>query len=151
MLNASVIYSNSRTKVLLIVSIILLPFGLGTTYFLVSNASWCLNLGATGLAIKTILIEFVSVIIILYINSKYLNMLFYKYVFHLVAIISIFLFLGIVSKFLSLLFLTNTFEIFLFSGFLYLLFCLLLLYLTPKIYGLDNLFIQNAINKIRKI
>jgi O-antigen/teichoic acid export membrane protein len=148
MLNASVIYSNSRTKVLLIVSIILLPFGLGTSYFLVSNASWCLNLGATGLAIKTILIEFVSIIIILYINSKYLEFNFYKYLMHIIVSTSLFLLLSILTKYLALYFFTNYIVVFFITGAFYILSCVLLLIISPKLFGLNSFFVKRALKKI---
>jgi O-antigen/teichoic acid export membrane protein len=148
MLNASVIYSNSKTKILLIVSLVLLPLGMISTYFLVGNAKWCLNLGATGLALKTIFFELTSVIIILYINSKYLKIEFYKYIIHIIATVFVFLSLGFLTKYLSNKLFTNGTVEFFSAGIFYLISSMLLFLFFPKIFGMNNLLVKRLLNNI---
>jgi O-antigen/teichoic acid export membrane protein len=97
MMSGSIIYATERTVIFRNLSFILAPLGALTSIILISPIAG-LNLGAAGLGIKILSFEFISVIIILFINARYLNLSFRKYFYHILYIPVIFLFIAVVSS-----------------------------------------------------
>jgi len=149
-LNGSVIYATGKTKILLNQSLFFLPVGMLLTYILLSNEKFGLDLGAVGLASKNVIIEFFSINVILYINSRYLNIGYWKYFAHMVLSILPFIVLAYIAHFLNYYVLhlldlsLNTFLTFLLSGIFYTLFTFIFLVIFPLIAGLH----RKDINKI---
>lgn len=90
MMSGSVIYATERTVIFRNMSFVLTPIGVFVSVILVSPIAG-ISLGAAGLAIKNISIEFLAVIVILFLNSRFLKISFRKYFFHIIYIPVIFL------------------------------------------------------------
>jgi len=97
MMSGSIIYATERTVIFRNLSFILAPLGALMSILLISPIGG-MNLGAAGLGIKILSFEFISVIIILFINARYLNISFRKYFYHILYIPVIFLFIAVVSS-----------------------------------------------------
>jgi hypothetical protein len=115
---------------------------------------WGLNLGAAGLAFKTIIVQVISVNIQLYYNSKLLKLNFLKYLIHQILVILILLCLAfisttIVNNFIKLTD-NNIFLIFE-TGIIYVLSVVILIFLKPAIFSLYNSDLTFFYNKFKKI
>jgi O-antigen/teichoic acid export membrane protein len=97
MMCGSIIYATERTKIFRNLSVILSPLGALTSILLISPIAG-VNMGAAGLGIKNLSFEFISVVIILFINARYLKISFRKYFYHIIYIPVIFLFIAVVSS-----------------------------------------------------
>jgi len=103
-LSGSVIYATERTYIFRNLAFILTPIGTLISVLLISPFAG-LNFGAVGLCIKHMTIEFISVVIILFLNSRYLKISFKKYFLHLIYVPAIFLVCaGASSSLINLLF-----------------------------------------------
>lgn len=85
MMSGSVIYATERTVIFRNISIVLTPISILVSAILISPIAR-INLGAAGLGIKNISLEFIAIIIILFLNSRYLKISFRKYFFHILYI-----------------------------------------------------------------
>ena len=114
-----------------------------------------LDLGATGLAIKFLIIQFLGVTIGLYFNTKYLKLSFLKFMGHKILVVIILSFLAyFINYFISLLF-SNVYIQFLLSGIMYFITTIILIYLYPRIIvqdrkGVDD-FLKSIIVLIKKV
>ena len=97
MMSGSVIYATERTKIFRNLSVILSPLGALTSILLISPIAG-MNMGAAGLGIKNLSFEFISVVIILFINARYLNISFKKYFYHLIYIPAIMICIALFSS-----------------------------------------------------
>ena len=97
MMSGSIIYATERTVIFRNLSLILTPLGALTSIILISPIVG-MNLGAAGLGVKNLALEFISVVIILFINAKYLNLSFKKYFFHLIYVPIVYLFIAEISS-----------------------------------------------------
>lgn len=124
------------SKISLIIAIIGVPVG----YFLIAPESKMgLNAGATGLAIKMVVMQIIGVNVQLYFNCRLLKLNFSRYVGH--QILSVFLFM--VFSALAMLIVDRLLVLqhfilinFLISGILYLCMIIGLLYYKPSLFGL---------------
>ena len=79
-LSSSVFYAMGQTKLYSNLGIIFILIGLPITYFLIAPLNkFGMNAGATGLAIKMVVINIISVNALIYFNSRQLNLNFWKY------------------------------------------------------------------------
>jgi len=91
-LSGSIFYATGQTKLYRNAGIVMLLAGIPVTYFLIApKAMWGLNAGATGLAIKTVIVNIVSVNVLLYFNARFLKLSFMKYLAHQVLSVASFL------------------------------------------------------------
>jgi hypothetical protein len=130
--------------------------GLPLTFFLLGPKEFgALEAGATGLAVKMVFMQFLSINIQLWFNSKYLSLSFWKFLFHQMLVI--FIFVSIAwgcSHLVSLLpFASHFVTQFLISGIIYSLMILGFIWAFPWIAALkkgemSGLLIQ-LINKLR--
>lgn len=143
-LNGSVIYANARTKFVLKLAILFAPIGLLTTYFLVSKGNFGINLGAEGLSYKMLFLELISVLIVLKINTKFLNLVYWRYVAHMLFSIIPFLVIAYLAHSLihfitSILFeISNLYADFLLSGIIYSLIVFAFVIKFPIILGIEK-------------
>lgn len=140
------------------IGILFMLIGIPVGYFLIAPESKMgLNAGATGLAIKMVIMQFIGVNVQLYFNCRLLRLNFLHYVFH--QIITILLFLALSAS--AMLFVDRLRVLqhhivinILFSGIVY--FCMIigLLYYKPSIFGLErediSFLTEWALQKIRK-
>ncbi len=149
-LSGSVIYATGRTKIFFKLTLIFTPIGMLLTYFLISNNNFGLNIGALGLAIKNISLELVSVVTILFINSRFLKISFVKYLSHMLLSILPFILFAYFSHYLifGLFHTSNTIIVFFFSGIIYSILSLISIFLFPVIFGLHKADLTYLKNKI---
>ena len=157
MLSGAVFMASGQTELYSKIGIIFMLLGIPVSYFLIAPENRMgLNAGATGLAIKMVIVQFLCVNMHLYFNCRFLKLNFGRYICH--QILSVFLFLAL-SGFVMIVIgkvslLQNKIIIkFLLSGMLYSSMVLGLLYYKPLIFGLDREDIssitQLLFNKIR--
>lgn len=143
-LNGSIIYATGKTKIFFKLALIFVPAGMVLTFFLISNKSIGLNLGAIGLAFKNLSLELVTVIIILFYNSRFLKIPFWKYILHMLLSVLPFTLFAFFSHHLVVFLLNsinmsqNIVAIVFISGFLYSIFSVLIVFFFPIIFGLHK-------------
>lgn len=78
-LNGTVYYSTSRTREYRNIGLSLMPFGLAMSFILIApEAFWGYDLGAVGLAIQMLIMQFITVNIMLFYNCKFLKTPYFK-------------------------------------------------------------------------
>ena len=152
-LSGSVFYATGQTKLYSRIGLIFLLAGLPIAYFAVApSEAMGLNAGATGLAVKFVLIQFIAVNVQLFFNSRFLKLNFLKYFAHQLISIGVLVAIAYVVKVL-----VNGINIsygriiipFLISGALYSFFVIAMIYFIPQTFGLRRMDVQNGIDKIR--
>jgi len=139
-LTASLFFATGQTALYRNIGIIFLILGLPLTYFLIAPVDKLgLNAGATGLAIKMVLINVIGVNVQLYFNTKQLNLRFWRYLGHQVLSIICLLVLAVLTTFgtdylltLRASLLTN----FLVAGLWYSVMVIGLAYFLPAVFGI---------------
>jgi len=82
-LSGSVLYATGQTALIRNIGIIFMLVGMPVTYFLIAPHNLAgLNAGATGLAIKMVLLQFFGVNVQLYFNAQLLGLRFWRYLEH---------------------------------------------------------------------
>ena len=154
-LNNSVIFANGRTSILLKLSLLFTPISMISTYLLLSDGNFGFNLGANGLAIKELCVEFVTVIIILYLNTSFLKVKFSYYLIHMIMSVIPFIaaayFLHYTVNYFSSGFGFSSNIIFLFfvKGALYSATSLIIVWLFPTLSGLTRNDILLQLNELK--
>jgi O-antigen/teichoic acid export membrane protein len=153
-LSGSVFLATGQTKKYARLGIMSVILGLPMLFFFVASSSFFgLNLGATGLATKMVLIQIIFVNIQLYYNSRLLNLNFWKYLGHqfvsvaCLLIISIFV-MWIVDYGIHLE--KQLILNFLLSGMIYTVLTATLVYFQPIVFGIssqDITFIKNILTE----
>ncbi len=99
-LSGSLFYASDRIKLYRNIGILFMLIGLPVTYFLIAPKNlFGLNSGAKGLAIKTIVMQFLAVNVLLYFNAKFLGLSFLKYLSHQIYSLFCFIFIAFISAF----------------------------------------------------
>jgi len=131
-LSGSLFYSTGQTKLYRNIGISMLPLGLVFTWLALGPSKYGgYELGALGLAIKTVFLQFIAVNVQLYFNSKYLNLSFIKYLFHQFFVLVVLFFVAILSKWVFSSVFNNLILSTLLSGLVYSIFILFVLYNFP--------------------
>jgi O-antigen/teichoic acid export membrane protein len=139
-LTASLFFATGQTALYRNIGILFLILGLPLTYFLIAPADKLgLNIGATGLAIKMVLINVLCVNVQLYFNTRQLHLSFWQYLgYQISSVICLLIFACIavvgVDYFLTLR--TNILINFLVSGIVYSIMVGGLAYLLPAVFGI---------------
>jgi len=155
-LNGSVIYANGRTSLVLKLALIFTPLSMITSWLLINTGYWGFNLGAEGLAIKEIILELISVVIILYVNTDFLELRFRNYLVHMIFSILPFLVFAYSAHFIvhwlcsELNFSPNPIILFFISGVVYSLLSLLIVWIYPMVFGLSRKDISTQIKSLFK-
>jgi len=154
-LNGSVFYASGRTKLYSKIGMTFRVLGLPIAFFALAPSEYLgLNAGATGLAVKIVLVQFIGVNVQLFYNAKLLKLNFIKYFAHQLIIISLLISISFLSKLLI-----DSFSVFsasriinfLSSGVLYSSIVVILVLIFPLIFGLYRRDINNIMSLIRKI
>ena len=130
-LNAALMFSAEKVIIYRNIGMFFAVLGLFMTFLML----YFYEKGAEGLALKMVVVQFLSVNVQLYYNSKYLNVRWLEYLYHQLISISMFTFVAYITKFSIY---EDRFANFFFSGFIYSLICLLLLLFFPKLFGLKS-------------
>ncbi len=153
-LSGSVFYATGQTSLYRNIGVLFMLIGLPVTYFLIAPVGkWGLNAGATGLAIKMVILQFIGVNVHLYFNSRYLKFSFWKYLGHQIFVIVCLLIIAtgatiVGNKILTIWGSESVVLRFLFSGVLYTLMVIALLYFLPIFMGLKKQDIQSLAHKM---
>jgi len=103
-LSAALLIATGQTKLYAKLAVIVMVGSLPISYFLLASDDYLipgLALGATGLAVKMVLIQFVGTNIQLYFNTKMLNLSFYKWLFYQFQTVGAVYFLATLSYWLA--------------------------------------------------
>jgi ABC-type multidrug transport system fused ATPase/permease subunit len=112
----------------------MMPLGLVFTWLTLSPIHFGgFELGALGLAIKTVFLQFIAVNVQLYFNSKYLKLSFLKYLIHQFFTLIILFSIAFLSKWAVSLIVNSLVLSALLSGVMYLIFIFLVIYIFPQI------------------
>jgi len=146
-LNGSIYFATGRTKLYRDVGLISLITGLPLVYVLVAPSSMMgLDAGASGLAIKFVLLQFITVNVRLFFNTKLLNVKFSKYFAHQLLCISCLLAVASLAKLMGsyLPVLSHNLIIsIIISGTIYTVLTAFLILLFPLLFGLRHNDIAN--------
>jgi O-antigen/teichoic acid export membrane protein len=130
----------------------MLPGLLLTIYLVAPKTLYGLELGAEGLALKTLIIQFFAVNAYLWIVSNYLKISFIKNIIYQVLIPILFFILVQLSQFISFLFFTDKgYNFFLLSGFFYTIATAISLYFFPRVFGISQIDFDNGKLRINEL
>ena len=151
-LSGSVFLATGQTKLYARLGILSVILGLPMVFVLVASSKFFgLNLGATGLATKMVLIQIIFVNIQLFYNSRLLNLNFWKYLGHQVVSMACLVIISLaVMWFVDYgIHLENHVMIsFLLSGMIYTGLVVILVYFQPIVFGItsqDVAYVKNLI------
>jgi len=151
-LSGSVFYAAGKTALYRNIGVAFMLIGLPTTFFLIApSAIMGLNLGATGLAIKMVILQLIAVNVMLFFNARLLKLSFWKYIAHqLICIVFLLL-----ASFLVTFTVDNFFYIgkniiinFALSGVLYSIVVFIIVYFFPDLFGMKRNDILKLIAKV---
>jgi O-antigen/teichoic acid export membrane protein len=101
-LNSSVFFATGQTKLYSSIGLILMIIGAPVTYFLIAPAGkFGLDAGATGLAIKMVVIQIIGVNVELYFSTRLLGLRFWRYLAHQIGSVGVFLILSFLADLLA--------------------------------------------------
>jgi O-antigen/teichoic acid export membrane protein len=139
-LTGSVLLATGQTRLYRNLSILMAPLGLPLTYVMLAPAEGMgVNAGATGLAIKFVILGFVAVNIQFFIIARFLKLAFFKYLSHQILCLTCLLSIAIVAKQFSGMIeplCGKPIIAFLFSGVLYSIAVLVIVLMLPIVFGL---------------
>jgi O-antigen/teichoic acid export membrane protein len=151
-LSGSVFLATGKTRQYSIIGIVFMFLGLPVTYFLLAPADkFGLNAGAIGLAMKTIILQFLAVNTQLFLNARWLKISFLSNLAHqlltlLILLTVSWLVQALVNHFLPAQTIAWSFFV---SGFTYTALVLLIVSLCPWLAGLARDDITKIIVKVR--
>jgi hypothetical protein len=124
--------------------------GIPIVFFLTAKVGhFGLNLGATGLAVKMVILQFIAVNIQLWFNSRLLRIPFYRYFFHQIGVLLIFISVALGVNSLGGLVFKDHIIKFITSGVVYTLISVVLVFYFPLIMGLKRQDIFYFISKLK--
>lgn len=136
-LSGTVIYASNRTKIFRNLMFFLGPLSLFLLFFLLNiERGW--GLGALGLGIKILLVEGISVVVILFLNSKYLKFSFLNSTIRFILIPIIIISVAFFVKWLVIFSLPNStvYVRFFLIGILFLIFIIIIIFKFSDFFGL---------------
>ncbi len=140
-LSGGLFYAMGETKLLRNISLFIAPFSILVSIILI----FFLKLGAIGLALKMVIVQFIGVNIQLYFNTKFLNLDFKYFLKHQLISILFFTAIG---------FLSYEVSNFILSGTIYTLWVIIFSYIFPQIFAtsreeIETIFLRlkNAIKR----
>ena len=147
-LSGSLMTATDRTREYGRISIFMTILGLPFTYLVLAPESyWGLNLGATGLAIKLVVLQIIGVNIQIWYNTKYLGLKMKNFLSHQVIVVMLFLLLASTGKIIV----GKAFGIgvvaLLASSILYFIFVVTIIFIFPSLISMSRLELLNHIKK----
>jgi len=156
MLSGSVLYAAHKTTLLRNIGLVTTPLSIAATFFLVGPKEYGgLDLGASGVALKLVALEFIGNNIILYFNCRMLDLDFWKHLFHQIFVVVLLTAAAFLCREGALLMLggmaTDWLLVMVGGGLLYVAVSLLMFYFTPSLVGIDKrqalMFLKQALSK----
>ncbi len=119
-LTSSLLWATGQTKVFRNLGVAFMLAGLPVSFWLVAPPQLLgLNLGATGLAIKMVALQFVGVNLYLWFNVRFLHLHFRKFLYHQLYSLAVLASIAWLASRIVNLLVTSTLIAFLISGFFY--------------------------------
>lgn len=139
-LSGSVFMATGQTALYRNIGLVFMVIGLLATYLFIAPAGmFGLEMGATGLAIKMVLVQFVAVNVQLYFNMKYLKRSFARYFGHQILSLALLLFLSLAASMLGNMFLSPyILPNFIFAGLVYSVLVLVTIAVFPVFFGMNK-------------
>ena len=139
-LTSSVFLASGKTRLYRNIGVVFLLMGLPVTYFMIAPESMMgLNTGATGMALKTVLLNVISVNVILYFVARQLGINFWLYLGHQIAVLGVLAAVAaVVSRVVDTFLLQSLHAIgcFFLSGIIYTMIVVGIVFVYPNIFGL---------------
>lgn len=148
-LNANFFFSTERVKLYRNIGLVTTFVGLVMIFFLLGPKRWGgLQAGATGLAVKMVILQLLSANVQLWINIKFLKLPFRRFLLHQIAIISIFTVMALICSHLSGYIMPNTNFIgsFMVAGIFYSLLAAILFVFKPEIFSFKRSDVTGLLN-----
>ena len=149
-LSGSVFFASGQTKLYRNIGIFSNVLGLALVYFMLAPPEKMgLNAGATGLAVKFVIIQFIAVNVQLFFNARLLNLRFIKYLGHQILCVGCFFSFAFLSKIVidGIGLLGDKIIInFILTGILYSVMVMVLCYFLPLVLGLRKDDVSNLVN-----
>lgn len=149
-LTGSLFFATGQTRIYRNVTIGVGLLGLPITLWLLGPKNWLgLDLGATGLALKTVLINFVGVNLQLWYCARIVKLSFWRFLWH--QVYSLVLLGGIawLVTAISAQVIMDTIPAFLLAGGVYMLGCLGVAVLFPQVFGMTRADQVNLLSQLR--
>ena len=155
-LSGAVFMASGQTALYSKIGIITMLIGIPICYFMIAPANKLgLHAGATGLAIKMVIVQCIGVNVQLFFNCRFLKLNFWRYVGHqIICVLNFLLFSAFATYVVNNIFIliNNVIIKFLLSGIIYTAMVLVSLYFMPILFGLNRMDItsmrQLVFNKI---
>lgn len=148
-LSASVYYAAGQTALYRNIGIVFSLIGVLLTYFLIAPKEIMgLGAGATGLAIKMVLVNIVAVNVRVYFNTRLLNLNYWRYLGHQILSLGVIMSVAVLAKqIVKLIFSEHIIVSFLVSGLVYSILVGFVVIAFPILFGLS----KNDIGKMKNI
>lgn len=151
-LNNAILFATGQMALKRNITIMQSLVGLPVSYLLMAPRElFGLNLGATGLALKMVLIQVIFVNILIYFNTKFLKLSFWHYVRHQILCTSCLLTASMISVYMA----NQVFGLggqgilsFFLSGAIFASLAALLVYLAPSVFGLNRQDIRTLTKRL---
>jgi O-antigen/teichoic acid export membrane protein len=148
-LSGSVFLATGQTKLYRNIGVSMMIVGLITTFiFIAPNKYGGLNLGASGLALRMIIVQFIGANIQLKYNATYLKISFIKYFTHQIIVALGLYSIVYLSRTLALLFISNVMLTVIISGLIYTISTLAIIYKFPRIIIMTQQELKNHLKPI---
>lgn len=156
-INGTFFYATAKTKLFTIIGTTMMAVSIPVTYFILAPASGIvpgLGLASTGLAIKMVLLQIISVNICIYFVSRGLSTkpeFLYQFKIIILLLAVAFTIKKTVGAFGELINFTNFFVIGAVSLLVYLCLVAFIMYLFPQITGVDRKYLVKSFNLARMV
>ena len=148
-LNGSVFYATDQTKLYRNIGIGMKVFGLLVTFYLIAPSSYGgLALGASGIALSMIIVQFIGVNVQLLFNTKYLNISCMKFLFHQGVVIGAFSLMAYISNSVLEQLVQNEIIFLIGNATLYFILTFILIFLFPMMISMTRSEIVNQLKFI---
>lgn len=149
-LSSSVFYATGQTKLFRNIGIFTNIAGLLLIFLFIAPPEYLgFDLGALGLAVKMVLIQFIGVNVGLWFNCKFLNMSFFYYFLHQIYSVALFFVAAYAAKYIIDNFIaSNIFVDFIISGIIYTVLVMIIALIFPKQYATSHNEIKEYVYKM---
>ena len=150
-LSGSVFLATGQTRLYRNLGVGIMLFGLVLSLFMLAPRKFGgLNLGATGLALKMVVAQFVEVNLGLWFNARFLRLSYWKFLSHQFYVVGPLAGMSWLAGAGIDLIVQNPLLAFLMTGFLYALGCIGLLFLFPAVFSVTRLELQNQVGSLAR-
>lgn len=148
-LSASIFYATDKTKSYRNIGVSTMLFGGVLLFFLVAPESYNgMDLGAFGLALKLVIVQFVGVNIQLWYSAKLIGVDYWRYLIHQLYVIAFFITIALLSEAVILNITEQLIIGVILNGFLYAVLVALLILKFPVIIGMNASELSKIVKKL---